>query len=39
MARTMPPYQGGGDMVDIVTFEKTTYMYYHLNSKQVQQII
>jgi len=21
----MPPYQGGGDMVDIVTFEKTTY--------------
>jgi cysteine desulfurase/selenocysteine lyase len=22
---TMPPYQGGGDMVDIVTFEKTTY--------------
>ena len=21
----MPPYQGGGDMVDVVTFEKTTY--------------
>ncbi|MBA7541144.1 Cysteine desulfurase SufS [subsurface metagenome] len=21
----LPPYQGGGDMVDIVTFEKTTY--------------
>lgn len=21
----MPPYQGGGDMVDLVTFEKTTY--------------
>jgi cysteine desulfurase / selenocysteine lyase len=21
----MPPYQGGGDMVDIVTFQKTTY--------------
>ena len=21
----MPPYQGGGDMIDIVTFEKTTY--------------
>jgi len=21
----MPPYQGGGDMVDCVTFEKTTY--------------
>ena len=21
----MPPYQGGGDMVDKVTFEKTTY--------------
>ena len=22
----MPPYQGGGDMVDRVTFEKTTYL-------------
>lgn len=21
----MPPYQGGGDMIDVVTFEKTTY--------------
>lgn len=21
----MPPYQGGGDMIDLVTFEKTTY--------------
>jgi cysteine desulfurase/selenocysteine lyase len=21
----LPPYQGGGDMVDVVTFEKTTY--------------
>ena len=23
--RTMPPYQGGGDMIERVTFEKTTY--------------
>ena len=22
---SMPPYQGGGDMIDVVTFEKTTY--------------
>ena len=21
----LPPFQGGGDMVDVVTFEKTTY--------------
>ena len=21
----MPPFQGGGEMVDVVTFEKTTY--------------
>jgi cysteine desulfurase/selenocysteine lyase len=25
MAFRMPPFQGGGDMVDKVTFEKTTY--------------
>ena len=25
LLNAMPPYQGGGDMVDIVTFEKTTY--------------
>ncbi len=25
LLNTMPPYQGGGDMIDRVTFEKTTY--------------
>jgi cysteine desulfurase/selenocysteine lyase len=25
LLNTMPPYQGGGDMIDIVTFDKTTY--------------
>lgn len=25
LLEAMPPYQGGGDMIDIVTFEKTTY--------------
>lgn len=25
LLNAMPPYQGGGDMVDIVTFDKTTY--------------
>lgn len=25
LLREMPPYQGGGDMVDCVTFERTTY--------------
>lgn len=25
LLNAMPPYQGGGDMIDIVTFEKTTY--------------
>jgi cysteine desulfurase/selenocysteine lyase len=25
LLENMPPYQGGGDMIDVVTFEKTTY--------------
>jgi cysteine desulfurase/selenocysteine lyase len=25
LLETMPPYQGGGEMIDVVTFEKTTY--------------
>ncbi|MFP5385661.1 MAG: cysteine desulfurase [Bacteriovoracia bacterium] len=25
LLESMPPYQGGGDMIDVVTFEKTTY--------------
>ena len=25
LLEAMPPYQGGGDMIDVVTFEKTTY--------------
>lgn len=25
LLNAMPPYQGGGDMIDVVTFEKTTY--------------
>lgn len=25
LLKLMPPYQGGGDMIDMVTFEKTTY--------------
>lgn len=25
LLNSMPPYQGGGDMIDMVTFEKTTY--------------
>ncbi len=25
LLKIMPPYQGGGDMIEIVTFEKTTY--------------
>jgi cysteine desulfurase/selenocysteine lyase len=25
LLNTMPPYQGGGDMIEIVTFDKTTY--------------
>jgi cysteine desulfurase/selenocysteine lyase len=25
LLRAMPPYQGGGDMIKVVTFEKTTY--------------
>lgn len=25
LLNSMPPYQGGGDMIDVVTFEKTTY--------------
>ncbi len=25
LLKAMPPYQGGGDMIEIVTFEKTTY--------------
>jgi len=25
LLHAMPPYQGGGDMIDVVTFEKTTY--------------
>lgn len=25
LLEAMPPYQGGGDMIDIVTFDKTTY--------------
>jgi cysteine desulfurase/selenocysteine lyase len=25
LLNTMPPYQGGGDMIKVVTFEKTTY--------------
>jgi cysteine desulfurase/selenocysteine lyase len=25
LLESMPPYQGGGDMIDVVTFERTTY--------------
>ena len=30
----LPPYQGGGEMIDEVTFEKTTYADLHTNLRQ-----
>ena len=35
----MPPYQGGGDMIESVTFEKTTYNVLPLNLKQGHPMI
>jgi len=33
----LPPYQGGGEMIKNVTFEKTTYNELPLNLKLVHQ--
>ena len=39
----MPPYQGGGDMVETVTFEKTTYqpppLKFEAGTPMIAQII
>ena len=36
---TMPPYQGGGDMIETVAFIKITYAKCRKNLKQVHQIL
>ncbi len=36
--KKLPPYQGGGEMIDQVTFEKPRTQVYLINLKQVHQI-
>lgn len=43
LLNAMPPYQGGGDMIDVVTFEKTTYnvlpMKFEAGTPMIAEVI